>query len=162
MQSTGHSLTHERWMQSMHASVITYVMTHHPSNQWKPSVIKNCTERHNASHALAVSNPYLRVPSCYRLQNSVNWRHRVVHLAGPRGFSTFCIKAEHGSLGKYRADSFRGLNTTHVSTHAIARPVPERQMSTFLRPFSVESIWACPSLLITVGKRRDHVHSIAT
>src|SRR5215831_7720862 len=96
------------------------------------------------------------------LQNSVNWRHRMVHLAVPLGFSTFWIKAERGSLGKNRLDSFRGLNTTDVSTHTITRPKSECEVSAFLLSFSVESIRTLPALLIAVCQRRDQVYGIAT
>src|SRR6188472_4333123 len=86
----------------------------------------------------------------------------MVHLAVPPGFSTFWIKAEHGSLGKNRLDSFRGLNTTDVPTHAITRPMSECEVNAFLQSFSVESIGTFPALLIAVCQRRDQVHRIAS
>src|SRR4051812_39700130 len=105
MQSTGHSFTHERWTQSMHVSVMTYVMTRRPA---------------------------------LGLQDCVNGRHGVIHLAGPLRFGAGFVKAEHGSLGEHRAHDFRRLDPTYVSTHAVSRPVPEREMSAFLRAFGIE------------------------
>src|SRR6516162_6498777 len=86
----------------------------------------------------------------------------MVHLAVPLGLGAFWIKAELGSLGKNRLDSFRGLNPTDISTHTIARPKSECEVSAFLLSLSIESIRTLPALLIAVCQRRDQVYRIAT
>jgi hypothetical protein len=85
----------------------------------------------------------------------------MVHLAVPSGPFAVRIKSERGGLGEYRSDSFRSLDTTDVSTDAIALSKPECEVRAFLLSFRIESVRALPALLIPVRKWRDHVYRIA-
>src|SRR5215475_4061562 len=103
-----------------------------------------------------------RLPRTLWLQDSVNWRHRMVHLAVPSGLFAVWVNFERGGLGEYRSDSFRGLDTTDVSADAIALSKSEGEVGILLLSSSIEGMRALPSLRIAVCKRRDQVYGIAS
>ena len=86
----------------------------------------------------------------------------MIHLAVPSGLFAVWIKFERGGLAEYRSDSFRGLDTTDVSTDAITLSKSEGEVGILLLSSSIEGMRALPSLRIAVCKRRDQVYRIAS
>src|SRR5690348_3612561 len=74
------------------------------------------------------------------LQDSVNWRHRMVHLAVPSGLFAVWVNFERGGPGEYRSDGFRGLDTTDVSADAIALSKSEGEVDILLLSSSIEGM----------------------
>jgi hypothetical protein len=94
------------------------------------------------------------------LQDSVNWRDRMVHLAMPSGLFAVWVNFERGSRGEYCSDGFRRLNTADVSADAIALSESEGEVDILLLSCSIEGVRALPSLRIAVCKRRDQINRI--